>query len=58
MKTLKGIARVGLALMAGISMPVLIWVGLGTALYQRNRIGKYPAGTESQRVTTCSTGNY
>jgi hypothetical protein len=37
MNTSKGTGKVILALLGCLLMPVLIWVGLGTALYQKNQ---------------------
>ena len=60
MKTVRRIGQgtgiVILALLGCVLMPVLIWVGLGTALYQRNQAGKLLTKTEPTQVPTFATG--
>ena len=55
MKTLKGIVRgtgkLTLALLACLLMPVLIWVGLGAAIYQRNRADDLISGAHFIHLT-------
>jgi hypothetical protein len=40
MKVVKGTGKVMLALLTGIFMPILLWVGLGVALNQKLRAKK------------------
>ena len=40
MKVAKGIGKVILAILTGIFMPILLWVGLGMALNQKLRVKK------------------
>jgi hypothetical protein len=40
MKVVKGTGKVILALLTGIFMPILIWIGLGVALNQKLRAKK------------------
>ena len=40
MKVVKGTGKVVLALLTGIFMPILLWIGLGVALNQKLRAKK------------------
>jgi hypothetical protein len=45
MKVAKGTGKVILALLTGIFMPILLWVGLGVALNQKLRVKKHVTET-------------
>ena len=49
-KVARGVGKVVLALLAGVLMPILIWVALGVALNQKLR------GKEVQRVPVPTIG--
>jgi hypothetical protein len=40
MKVVKGTGKLILALLTGIFMPILLWIGLGVALNQKLRVKK------------------
>ena len=45
MKVAKGIGKVVIAILTGIMMPILLWVGLGVALNQKLRAKKHVTET-------------
>ena len=45
MKVVKGTGKVILALLTGIFMPILLWIGLGVAINQKLRVKKHVTET-------------
>ncbi len=61
MKTLnrivRGTGKVTLAILGCLLMPILVWVGLGTAIYQRNRVANPAIGSELTRAHPLTPSN-
>jgi hypothetical protein len=50
-KTCNGTGKVALALIGCMLFPVLIWVGLGAGIYQRNRPSKIAGKEETDLLS-------